>query len=147
MTDIELTRGEDGRYHGTYKGHELQVWREPKEWQGSTIGTLIRDTTRKDVVQRLLRHIDASLVSIPELDQLLARWTAEVKAIILSLNRSDVGTVFELQSLQHSLQWLETDVRHQAVEFERNLARLKSHVTKEDEPALLKAAAMRRTKL
>jgi hypothetical protein len=146
MTDNELTRGEDGRYYGTYKGHELQVWRESKEWQGSTIGTLTRGTTRKDVVERLVRHIDASLVSIPELDQLLARWTAEVKAVVTSLNSSDVGAVSELQMLHFSLHWLETDVRHQAVRFEQDLARLKSHVTK-DEPALLKAAAMRRTKL
>jgi hypothetical protein len=76
--------------------------------------------------------LDEAAVVVPELDQLLARWTAEIRAIErLERKLDDLEGAALLVRLRSGLRWLDSVVRGSAVQFERDLAALKAYRSQE----------------
>jgi hypothetical protein len=141
---MKLTRDDDGRYHGTYDDQPFVVWRQENSWAAecSTIAvTLSSYPTRAYATRAICDAIDEAAVVIPELDQLLERWTSAVKAVVARLGDQPQGVRAHvaLANLHHALSWLDGSVRMQAVRFERDLAKLRAHLA-EASPERLEAA-------
>jgi hypothetical protein len=129
---MKLKRDAEGRYHGTYAGQELIVWRGERSWSAEcpTIAVARNSCpTRAYAVREIRDAIDEAAVVIPELDRLLERWTAAVKAVVARLGDQPQGVRAHvaLADLRHALSWLDGSVRMQAVRFERDLAKLEAH--------------------
>jgi hypothetical protein len=122
----KLTRNADGSYSGSYKGRQFTVRKEqvescrgrhPETVWAARCGTIHwqcgPDGTRKDAVRMLLHMLDMSDVSVPEIDDLLQRWTKEVQAIVPLLSEHDTSAPFMLSELKNALRDVERDVLDQ----------------------------------
>jgi hypothetical protein len=155
----KLTRDAAGKYHGAYGGQEFTVEGGPRRlpqpgWLGrrmSGVGVWVntertlKQATRADAVRSICNEIDMAAVQIPELDRLLERWTAEVKAVVDRLDDrpQDVRPHAALFNLRRDLSWLDGSVRMKAVQFEKDLAKLEAHVAETGalEPPLISEVA------
>jgi hypothetical protein len=138
----KLARGHDGKYIGTYRGHDLVVWKEAgtasgyshTAWIARSGGLEVRENgrhaTRDGVVLRLCQEVDMAAVQIPEIDQLLVRWSEEIKAIAPQLRHRDHQAMRLLISLRRTLAWLDNIARAQAVRFEQDIAQLRARAGK-----------------
>jgi hypothetical protein len=130
---MKLKRDDDGRYHGVYDGQEFIVWRGERSWSAECPAIAVTRNsypTRAGATRSICDAIDEAAVVVPELDQLLERWTAAVKAVVARLGDRPQGVraYVALDNLRHALSWLDGSVRMQAVRFERDLARLEAHI-------------------
>ena len=134
----KLTRDAPGRYLGVYRDVELVVTKEADDrgralWfaRGGGIacgGRFTRDEAVRDFCDRV---VEAAL-NLPELDRLLARWAAEVKAVAQLVSLHDVRAVDLLENLSMNLKWFDGSARMHAVRFERDLAQLRAYVAASD---------------
>ena len=144
-----LARDPDGKYIGNYRGHDLVVWKQADNGSGYSRTAWIarsgalevrengRHATRDGVVLRLCREIDMSAVQIPEIDQLLVRWSEEIKAIVPQLRDRDHQAMRLLMGLRRTLAWLDNTARAQAVRFEQDIAELRARAGESCQPDLL----------
>jgi hypothetical protein len=58
------------------------------------------------MLREVCNALDEAAVVIPELDQLLARWTAEIRAIEPLEGKLDIESASLLLSLRGGLRWL-----------------------------------------
>jgi hypothetical protein len=135
----KLTRDPAGRYHGVYRGQEFVVAKEMDDsgrplWIARGAGIVCRSSgaTRDGTVRVFCDRVNEEAVSLPEIDQLLARWTAEIKAVASLVSTRDDTAAMLLLNLHSTLKWLDGSARMHAVQFERDLARLKAHAAASD---------------
>jgi hypothetical protein len=62
------------------------------------------------------------VVAVPELDQLVGRWTEEIRAIVPKLRPGDADGLSLLHGLQKSLRRVDQMIRLQAIDVEQRLA-------------------------
>jgi hypothetical protein len=137
----KLTRDSAGRYHGVYRGQEFVVAKEMDEreggrpvWiaRGGGIACRSSGLTRDGSVRVFCEQVDEAAVSLPEIDQLLARWTAEIKAVASRVSGRDGRATMLLLNLRTTLDWLDGSARVHAVRFEKDLAQLKTYIATND---------------
>jgi hypothetical protein len=156
----KLTKGADGKYHGAYRGEEFRVWREDQPDHYRTRARAIwiargrelearsqgSSPTRDDAVRQFCEAVDMAAVSIPEIDQLLARWAADIKAIVPQLRERDAQAMIKLHNLRSVMRWMDNSARSHAVEFETGLAELKARIEEEQATPRLQSDANARLK-
>jgi hypothetical protein len=76
-------------------------------------------------------------INVPEIDALLARWAADIKAIVERIPDTDMEARMRLESLRHDLDGMDDTVRIRAVHFEEKLERLKARMLTPAEPLAL----------
>lgn len=125
-----------------YRGRTLTITRGPaKDQYGRRLPTWFGrydgDTsdhcaeTRKELIARFQHHVDCTLIVVPEIDALLARWASSIKDIS---PRFGLAAATEIMMAQMQMKMAQTMMRTYALQVEQQIAELRAKCADTAEP-------------